>query len=66
MDKSRMILLSSAIIMEIAAVILISKALFTDSSPTVGLMFLAIGLVFLVLGVTRKQRDVKPENGPKN
>lgn len=66
MDKPKMILLGSAIIMEIAAVILIAKALSTDSSPTVGLMFLIIGLVFLVIGVTRKQRDVKPENGPKN
>lgn len=66
MDKPKMILLGSAIIMEIAAVILIAKTLSTDSSPTVGLMFLIIGLVFLVIGVTRKQKDVKPENSPKN
>jgi putative exporter of polyketide antibiotics len=66
MDKPKMILLGSAIIMEIAAVILIVKAISTDSSPTQGLTFLAIGLVFLVIGVTRKPKVVKPDNRPKS
>ena len=56
-----MILLISAIVIEIAAVILIAKAIATDSSPTQGVIFLAIGLVFLVIGLTKKSKDVKPD-----
>ena len=59
--KAKMVLLVSAIVMELAAVIMIAKAMATDSSPTQGLIFLAIGLVFLVIGMTRKSENGKTE-----
>lgn len=61
MDKPKMILLASAIIIEIAAIILIAKAISADSSPAQGLMFLAVGLVFLVIGIRRKPKDIKTD-----
>lgn len=59
--KNKMLLLVTAIVIEIAAVIMIAKAIATDSSPTQGLMFLAIGLVFLVIGMTKKSENGKSE-----
>ncbi len=59
--RNKMVLLVSAIVMEIGAVIMITKAIATDSSPTQGLMFLAFGLVFLVIGMTRKSENGKSE-----
>ncbi len=58
---NKMVLLVSAIVMEIAAVIMIAKSIATDSSPTTGLMFLVIGLFFLVIGITRKSENGKSE-----
>ena len=66
MDKAKMALLSSAIIMEIAAVILIAKSISTDTSSVPGLILLIVGIVLLVIGTTRKPKDVKPDDGPKN
>lgn len=59
--KAKMVLLVSAIVIELGAVIMIAKAYFTDSSPATGLAFLAMGLVFLVIGMTRKSEDDKSE-----
>jgi hypothetical protein len=59
--KSKMVLLVSAIVIELAAVIMIAKAYFTDSSPTTGLTFLAIGLVFLVIGIATKSENGKTD-----
>ena len=61
MDKSRMIFFGGAIIIEIAAILILVKAISTDSSPAQGLMFLAIGLLFLIIGITRKSKDSKKE-----
>ena len=60
MKKAKMVFLVSAIIIEISAVIMITKAILTDSSPTQGLMFLSIGLVFLVIGITKKSKNGVP------
>ncbi len=60
-NKTKMVILVSAIVIEVAAMIMIAKAIATDSSPTQGLMFLAIGLIFLVIGMTRKSENGKPE-----
>ncbi|MEP6596230.1 MAG: hypothetical protein ABJA71_09795 [Ginsengibacter sp.] len=57
MKKTKMMLLVPAIVIELAAVIMITKAYVTHSSPTNGLTFLAIGLVFLVIGITRKSEE---------
>lgn len=58
-----MVLLVSAIVIELAAVIMIAKAIATNSSPTTGLTFLAIGSFFLVIGMTRKSENGKTEAG---
>lgn len=63
MKKAKMVLLVSAIVIELAAVIMIVKSITTDLSPTQGLIFLAIGLVFLVIGLTRKSENGKTEKG---
>ena len=55
--KARMVLLVSAIVIELAAVLIIAKAIATDSSPTQGLIFLGFGLVMLVIGMTRKSKN---------
>ena len=59
--RGKMVLLVSAIVIELAAVIMIAKAIATDSSPTTGLTFLAIGLFFLVIGMTRKSENGKTD-----
>lgn len=61
MNKAKMVVLVSAIIMEIGAVIVIAKAIATDSSATKGIIFLAIGLFFLLVALTRKPKDVKSD-----
>ncbi|MGH2567394.1 MAG: hypothetical protein ACRDGA_03575 [Bacteroidota bacterium] len=58
MKRARMLLLLSAVVIEIAAVILIVKAIATDSSPTEGLVFLSFGLIVLLIGLRKK-----PESG---
>ena len=60
MNKGKMVLLVSAIIIEIAAVILIAKAIATDSSATQGIIALVMGLALLV-ALTRKPKDVKTD-----
>lgn len=59
--KTKMVLLASALVIELAAVIMIAKALATDSSPTTGLTFMAIGLFFLVIGMSKKSENGKSE-----
>jgi len=61
-NKTKVILLVSAIVIGLAAVIMITKAYVTHSSPTTGLTFLAIGLVFLAIGITRRSGNGKPES----
>lgn len=61
MKKSKMVFLASAVVIELAAVIMIVKAIATDSSPTTGITFLAIGLIFLVIGMTRKSENGKTD-----
>jgi hypothetical protein len=54
--KPRKVVLVSAIVIELAGVIIITKAYATGSSPAVGLALLTIGLVFLIIGITKKIR----------
>jgi len=61
MKKAKMVLLVSAIVIELAAVLIIAKAIATDSSPTQGLIFLGFGLVLLVIGMTRKSKNGKTD-----
>ncbi|GEM_PF-6003141 len=62
MDKTKLVFLASAIIIEIAAIILIVKAISTDTSPTQGVIFLAIGLVFLIIGLIKKPKNADTES----
>ena len=55
--KEKMVLLVSAIVSVFAAVIIIIKAIATDSSPTQGLIFLSFGLFWLVFALTRKSKN---------
>ncbi len=57
MQKSKMILLISAIVMEIVAIILIAKATGAGSSPAIGIVLLVIGLMLLIIGVSNKTGD---------
>ena len=61
MKKANTAMLVSAIVIEIAALILIAKAIATDSSATQGVILLALGLVFLGIALTRKSKDVKSD-----
>ena len=61
--RGKMVLLVSAIVMELAAIIIIAKSIATDSSPMQGLTFLAIGLVFLVIAISKKAGDTKKDAG---
>ena len=61
--RGKMVLLVSAIVMELAAIIIIAKSIATDSSPMQGLTFLAIGLVFLVIAISKKAGDTKKDVG---
>jgi hypothetical protein len=55
MKKSKILLLAAAIVIEIAAIFLITKSISSDSSPVIGIVFLAIGLMFLIIGITSKE-----------
>mgnify|MGYP001583582305 CR=1 FL=1 len=59
--KAKMVFLASVVVIELAAVIMIVKSITTDSSPTTGITFLAIGLIFLVIGMTRKSENAKTD-----
>jgi len=59
--RTKMVHLVSAIVIELAAVIIIAKSIATDSSPTQGIILLGFGLVFLVIGITRKTEDTKKD-----
>ena len=61
MKKDKLLLLASAIVIEIAAIIMIAKAISTDSSPAIGITFLAIGIFFLILGITKKGEPGKSD-----
>ena len=61
-NKAKMILLVSAVVIEFAGVILLSKAYATHSSPTTGLTFIIIGLMFLIIGITRKSENGNSES----
>lgn len=60
-NKAKMVFLVSAVVMELSAILLLIKAIATDSSPTIGIMILAIGMLFLIIGITRKSEGDKPE-----
>lgn len=51
-----MILLVSAIVIEVAAIVLIVKSIVTDSSPTLGIIFLAVGMTMLVIGLATRSK----------
>jgi len=57
MKKSKILLLSASLVIEAAAIILISKSIASDSSPAIGIIFLTIGLTFLIIGITSKSND---------
>lgn len=59
MNKSKMVFLVSAILAEIAGIILLVKAVATDSSITQGLIFLVVGMLFLVIGIAKKPTNVE-------
>ena len=61
--RAKMVLLVSAIVIELAAVIIIAKSIATDSSPTQGIILLGFGLVFLVIAISRKADDTKKDAG---
>jgi len=61
MKKAKMVLWVSVIVIELAAVFIIAKAIATDSSPTQGLLFLSFGLVLLMIGMTRKSKNAKAD-----
>ncbi|MBW3565295.1 MAG: hypothetical protein KY459_11260 [Acidobacteria bacterium] len=54
--KPSMILLVSAIVIEVAAIVLIVKSIVTDSSPTLGIIFLAVGMTMLVIGLATRSK----------
>ncbi|HEX9614322.1 MAG TPA: hypothetical protein VGA55_02405 [Bacteroidota bacterium] len=59
--KARRVLLVSAAVIELVAVILMVKAIATDSSPTIGIVFLIFGMIFLIIGMTGKAENRKTE-----
>ena len=59
--KDKLLLLASATVIEIAGIIIIAKATASDSSPAAGIVFLAIGLVFLIIGITKKGESSKTD-----
>ena len=61
--RGKILFLLSAIVIELAAIIIIVKSLATDSSPTQGIILLGFGLVFLVIAITRKADDTKKDAG---
>lgn len=61
--RAKMVLLVSAIVIELAAIIIITKSIAADSSPTQGIILLGFGLVFLVIALSRKAQDTKKDGG---
>jgi multisubunit Na+/H+ antiporter MnhB subunit len=59
--KFKMTLLVLAVVVELVAVFVIAKAYATESSPTIGLTGLVIGLVLLVIAMTRKSESGKAD-----
>ena len=54
MDKTKMALLATATIIEIVAIILLGKSIWSDSSPTAGILLLVLGMTLLVIGIAKK------------
>lgn len=58
--KPSTILLVSAIVIEVAAIILLSKAVATDSEPALGLVLLVIGVITMIIGISAKKKPAGP------
>ena len=57
--KTKLMLLVLAVVVELVAVYMIARAYAAESSPTIGLTGLVIGLVLLVIAMTRKSESGK-------
>ena len=51
------LMLGSAILIELVAIVLIARSIGTDSTPTAGLVLLSVGLVFLVIAIAGGRRS---------
>ena len=57
--KNKMVAWVCVIIIEIVAVLLITKAIVTGSSPWTGILFLIVGLFFLLIAIKGKSENGK-------
>ncbi|MCI0707086.1 MAG: hypothetical protein L0Y80_06370 [Ignavibacteriae bacterium] len=58
MNKGKQLFLATGIILELVAVILLAKS---EGSTGTGVVFLAVGLVFLIIGITRKPQPAEKQ-----
>ena len=61
MKNTKMILLWSGIIIELAGIVLIAKSMGSDTSPATGIILLSIGIITMVIGMGQKAKQDEPE-----
>lgn len=52
--KDKLLILAWAIAIEIAGIIIMARAFASDSSPAAGIIFLGVGILFIIIGITKK------------
>ena len=65
MKNTKMILMWSGIVIELAGIVLIAKSISSDSSPAMGIILLSIGVITMVIGMAQKPKQTETEARPQ-
>lgn len=51
---TRMVFLCAVIVIELAAIVMITKSIVRDTSPALGIVFLCVGMVMMIIAMATK------------
>ena len=57
MKNTKMILMWSGIVIELAGIVLIGKSIGSDSSPAIGIILLSSGVITMVIGMAQRPKQ---------